>query len=333
MPLRALESILVSDLALPLHGTPETLEVVARDASGRAHTLAVEAGGRLLFDANQFRYAVDRRLGWGQIKSNLYTVERRGDELVFRGRGLGHGVGLCQAGADGMGRMGIGYPKILAQYFPGTDMVRLPPSAAADPVSSSEHFELAYPASQKKWVDQSLSALERARNELEIPVGAWPDRLRAQTWDSTADFVCNTGKPGWAAGTNDGQSIFLQPLGLLAAKGILQSTLRHELAHVAIRRLRAPGVPSWYEEGLALYLTGERFGDGPDGPHSHRTMGDAITRASSEAEMHQAYARAARLVRDLAARRGRSALWQILKNPSADDLKWLQRESIRRPTP
>jgi hypothetical protein len=321
--------ILQYDMAVPLGGPLRSLAVASRASSGRAHTLAVEAGARLLIDANQFRYAVDRRLGWGAIKSNLYTVERRGDNLVFIGHGLGHGVGHCHAGAVAMGRLGISYRWILAQYFPGAALVQLPFQATADPVASSEHFELAYPETQQRWVGESLTALEQSRKELATPARAWPPKVRVETWDRTADFILATGEPGWVAGTNDGKSLFLQPLEMLAAKGILKATLRHELAHLAIHRLRAPGVPSWFEEGLALYLTGERISGDPRRVYRRRTLGEAIARSQSEAEMREAYARANLLVRNLATRRGRDALWQMLEHPTATDLNWLNQESAR----
>ena len=38
----------------------------------------------------------------------------------FRGKGWGHGVGLCQVGAYGMAMRGSDYKEILAHYYPGT---------------------------------------------------------------------------------------------------------------------------------------------------------------------------------------------------------------------
>jgi stage II sporulation protein D len=325
----SLGTILRDDVGAVIRGPLRGVAVASRDSSGRARTLAIEADARFLIDANQFRYAVDRRLGWGEIKSNLYTAQRRGDNLVFTGRGLGHGVGLCQAGADAMGRLGISYMRILAQYFPGATVVRLPFPATPDPVASSEHFELAFPEGQRRWVSQSLSELERSRRELAIPADAWPPRVPVETWDRTADFIQATGKPSWVAGATDGNSILLQPLGTLTAKGILTATLRHELAHVALHRLCARGLPLWLEEGLALYLTGERIDTGTQQASSRRTLGEVVARSRSEAEMHEAYARAALLVRSLAARRGQDALWQVLEHPSEADRNWLNRESAR----
>ncbi len=324
---QVLGDILRHDMGAPLQGRVGSIEVASRDSSGRARTLTVQAGAPLIIDANQFRYAVGRRLGWDEIKSNLYAVQRRGDEVVFTGRGLGHGVGLCQAGAEEMGRLGINYKKILAQYFPGTTVVQF--RSPADPVASSEHFELAYPETQQRWVSESLSELERSRKELAISGSDWPPKIRVQTWDSTADFMGATGQPGWVGGTNDGTSIFLQPLATLAAKDILKATLRHEVAHVAVHRLRARAVPSWFEEGLVLHLTGEQVDADSHPASSGRTLGEAIARSKSEAEMREAYARASLLVRELARGRGEEALWQVLEHPTRADLEWLTKESDR----
>jgi len=151
--------------------------------------------------------------------------------------------------------------------------------------------------------------------------------LRVQTWNRTVDFVNETGEPGWVAGTNDGKSIFLQPLATLARKGILKATLRHELAHVAIHRLRSAAIPPWFEEGLALYLTGEQIDVGPYPVFSRRSLGDAIARPKSEGEMREAYARARLLIKRLARRRGQDALWQMLEHPAATDINWLKTES------
>jgi hypothetical protein len=131
------------------------------------------------------------------------------------------------------------------------------------------------------------------------------------------------------AGTTDGRTIELQPLRTLERKGILLSTLRHELAHLAVHRLRARAVPRWYEEGLVLFLTGEKPGVSANSLDSSRSLEEAIARPHSEAEMNAAYARALALVRELARRRGEAVLWQVLEHPTAEDVNWF-RESERR---
>ena len=49
-----------------------------------------------------------------------------GGEAVFSGRGMGHGVGLCQWGAEEMAEKGYNFEAILSHYYPGTGLMRLP---------------------------------------------------------------------------------------------------------------------------------------------------------------------------------------------------------------
>lgn len=49
-----------------------------------------------------------------------------GDTLLFATLGYGHGVGLCQYGADGMAQQGCGWQEILQHYYSGTVLTQLP---------------------------------------------------------------------------------------------------------------------------------------------------------------------------------------------------------------
>jgi stage II sporulation protein D len=327
LSLKEAEEILRTDMGVPLAGLPTRVSIAKTDSSGRAQILLVEAGMGRQVDANEFRYAANRRLGWATLKSNLYTLDQRGDSLIFTGRGLGHGVGLCQAGADEMGRMGRSAQEILAFYFPGTSVALLG-DAPADRVASSEHFEISFPAAQQEWAPQTLETLEHARGELrsrmaqtDVPSSvALADlissRVRVRTFSTTSAFIQATGQPGWSAAANDGESIALQPLDLLVRKGILQSTLRHELTHLVVHRARASDVPHWYEEGLVLYLTHQQVESVHNELPSGRNIEEAISNPRSEAEMKAAYALALERVRKLAAQRGDAALWRMLQDPS-----------------
>jgi stage II sporulation protein D (peptidoglycan lytic transglycosylase) len=323
LSLDAIGGILRKDMRIPVHGDLLNLKIESRDGSGRARTLRLEGGSSQRVDANEFRYAVDRKLGWNTLKSNLYTVERRGNALVFTGRGLGHGVGLCQAGAERMGQLGISAEKILATYFPGTEVGEISPVAQGDPILSSEHFELVFPESQQPWTAETLHSLESARRELESLAGALPAQVRVETFAATTDFIRVSGLPGWAAASTDGEKILLQPLSSLERKGILASTLRHELAHLAIHHRRSSKVPRWFEEGVVLFLTGEHVAAAPHFDFQGRNLERCISHPRSEAEMKAAYALALSRVDRLVRERGREALWEVLENPSANDLEWL----------
>src|SRR4030095_13338196 len=49
-----------------------------------------------------------------------------GATFVVSGHGWGHGVGLSQYGAYGYAQHGLTYDKIVAHYFPGTQLGRAP---------------------------------------------------------------------------------------------------------------------------------------------------------------------------------------------------------------
>jgi stage II sporulation protein D len=61
----------------------------------------------------------------------LFVIERAFDDggrvarFTFKGRGLGHGVGLCQVGAYGLARAGLSYEKILKSYYTGISLTKL----------------------------------------------------------------------------------------------------------------------------------------------------------------------------------------------------------------
>jgi stage II sporulation protein D len=318
-----IEKVLREARGQSFRGPLRDVVVESRTISGRARALRLIGSDTRTIDANEFRYTLNRALGWNTLKSSLFTVERRGDALVFTGRGLGHGVGLCQAGAEQMGQMGIGFQRILAHYFPGTTLGSLSGQELTR-FLSSEHFEIVFPGRQEHLAAAALEILEAQRTRLGARAEALATRIRVRTWPTTADFIRATCQPGWVAGTNDGRVIDLQPLDLLKRKGILESTLRHELTHLVVHRLRTAGVPHWYEEGLVLLLTGETVPSESRPLDKHRSLEMRVTQPRSESEMRAAYAQALGQVRELAARKGEAALWQVLERPSSQDLQWFK---------
>jgi len=76
----------------------------------------IEVNGKKI-DANKFRLTV----GANVIKSTAFQVARRGTKFVFKGKGWGHGVGLCQWGAYGLAVGGKDWSEILDYYYPGAE--------------------------------------------------------------------------------------------------------------------------------------------------------------------------------------------------------------------
>ena len=59
-----------------------------------------------------------------KFKSTFFTIREEGDNVVFTGRGFGHGVGLCQEGAKRMAELGYSYTKILNYYYTNVHLIR-----------------------------------------------------------------------------------------------------------------------------------------------------------------------------------------------------------------
>ena len=54
------------------------------------------------------------------LRSAYFALIPSGDSILARGRGYGHGVGLCQDGAKAMAEKKVTYDKITGFYYPGT---------------------------------------------------------------------------------------------------------------------------------------------------------------------------------------------------------------------
>jgi stage II sporulation protein D len=110
-------------------GTVMDLEIVERDAAGRAERIALRAAQPRVVRGEEFRDVLTRVFGARAIRSTQFDVRREYDAFMFDGRGFGHGVGLCQAGA--LARLGAGAKPaaVLSRYYPGTKLITLTPAA------------------------------------------------------------------------------------------------------------------------------------------------------------------------------------------------------------
>lgn len=99
-------------------GKAVTVEVEGRTATGRARRVAL--GGRSM-DAVRLR----ERIGYMRLKSLFFDIERAPGGWEVRGRGFGHGAGLCQWGARVYAEKGWDFARILQHYYPGTELQRL----------------------------------------------------------------------------------------------------------------------------------------------------------------------------------------------------------------
>ncbi|MBI4056226.1 MAG: SpoIID/LytB domain-containing protein [Elusimicrobia bacterium] len=99
------------------------IRIWRRDQTGHVLTLKISSDKKpIVVRANDFR----NWIGNTDFRSTLITQissTRKGYE--FRGRGWGHGVGLCQWGAKIQAEKGRRYTQILKFYYPDTQVRRL----------------------------------------------------------------------------------------------------------------------------------------------------------------------------------------------------------------
>ena len=120
VPAAALRRALDDDPRTAVGAQLDRIEVAGRDAAGRAELITLRGTHTFVVRGEIFRDAVVRAMGAKSIRSTLFTVRRTRDGFLFSGKGYGHGVGLCQAGAMARLRAGQTPEEVLSHYFPGT---------------------------------------------------------------------------------------------------------------------------------------------------------------------------------------------------------------------
>ena len=299
------------EIAFALRGSqlnvPSKLErivVTERTASHRARTL--ELGGpdaSVALSAGSFRLATGRMLGWNKLRSDQYEIESASNQICFRGRGEGHGIGLCQDGAEEMGLEGRTYREILAFYYPGTVLSRRAAGLRFAQLASERVKLLSTDPNRDRAVLPLAEALLREM-PLQVPIAA----VTIRVYPDLDAFRNATGEPGWIAAHTSGSTIDLQPLAILQSRGSVRSTLRHELLHVAIETNASAELPVWFREGLVEYLAGERT----DGSAAHMSDRD-IQQRDDKSRAHAAYVDARNRVAKLIGVYGEAAVLGWIK--------------------
>ena len=101
-------------------GTIVALEAVERGPSGRIKYLRIT--GTLREEVIGKELAIRKALSSSHLKSSAFEIEKTPDGFVLKGRGWGHGVGLCQIGAAAMAAQGYDYRQILSHYYVGAEI-------------------------------------------------------------------------------------------------------------------------------------------------------------------------------------------------------------------
>ena len=335
---------LAGDTATDVGAAATDVRILRRDRTHRATLIEVAGDRRVRLRGSDFQTRVGRALGWNTIKSLSFDVRRTGGGYTFRGRGFGHGLGLCQTGA---GRMAVysDAREILAHYLPGTTIGKITHAMRRDArVDSTPRDErraarpFTTPPDARLYRTLSRGAIrvrytpktpaQDARSVLDL-LGAAHDRLAAtlaragQTadapvdvyiHDSAGDFSVATNRPAWVAAATRGSRIDLQPVNILRRRGALARTLAHEHAHAIIEQLGGGRTPLWLAEGLAIHVAreGDRFTDRRPAALAPDELDRRLAAATSAAELAALYAAAYLETRRLIGSQGEIAVWKTV---------------------
>ncbi len=106
-----------------------SITIIKRGRSGRILSMKI-AGNKTISLDNEFKI----RQAFGNLYSSFFYIkgsyqELNGDVIMnpistitIKGKGAGHGIGMCQIGALRMARLGVSYADILQHYYPGTTL-------------------------------------------------------------------------------------------------------------------------------------------------------------------------------------------------------------------
>lgn len=267
-----------------------SLAVVERTASDRAGRLRADGFTPDTLSAHEFRMAVGRTLGWQLVRSTAFDVERKGSHYVFSGVGYGHGVGLCVVGAGKRAARGESVPAILHAYFrdlalgsvtgaPTLITAARPPASAAPtptaPASSAPHaleapprlapipatpplptdVIIALPTDDESERPALLALVRQARDAVAARALVAAPAVLSITVHPTLDaFTRATGQPWWVSASTVGTSIDLSPIAALRQRGVLESTVRYEVAAAIVTPYMTQS-PGWARVGAAIMLS------------------------------------------------------------------------------
>ncbi len=258
------------------------LRVIARNKSNRVSRVRVGGFIPAEISGHEFRMAVGRVAGFQAIKSTAFDITRTGSGYHFRGRGFGHGVGLCVIGAGHRASRGATADEILKFYYPGLTVgagrepgltTSAPPALSASAREASSELRrdravaasgreggpapdiaLALPGNEEGERGTILSLIRKSRDDIARATGAIPPaRLRVTVHPSVDSFGRTTGQPWWVSGATVGSAIDLLPVTVLKQQGQLERTLRHEVAHALLDGALSKR-PMWVREGAAAYF-------------------------------------------------------------------------------
>jgi stage II sporulation protein D len=115
-------------------GQFRSVSIAESNSAGRPvhYTVVDDKGTRFRVGAEHLRNACNMRVASLpeitmaiRVRSGDLTMDTRGQQVTIRGRGFGHGVGMCQWCAEGMAKRGDGWREMLSRFYPGAGIERM----------------------------------------------------------------------------------------------------------------------------------------------------------------------------------------------------------------
>ena len=106
--------------SMGLKGSLQNVKVVHKTHTGRATKVLIQTSqGSKVVGCNKFRLAI------GLKSCKIKKISMLKGSTHLEGHGYGHGIGMCQDGANGMAKAGKKYDQILKNYYPGSKLTPL----------------------------------------------------------------------------------------------------------------------------------------------------------------------------------------------------------------
>ena len=111
----------------------DDIRIMERGPSARIKYLFLmgkDENGEIAEQMVKSEYGIRQMFSKSFLYSSAFVIKNAetlstDDQVVLRGAGWGHGVGLCQMGALGMALDGMSYQAIIKHYYPGTKLTSL----------------------------------------------------------------------------------------------------------------------------------------------------------------------------------------------------------------
>lgn len=302
--------------AAGFRGTLRSLRVASRNESGRVAKLIVDGLTPDEISGQDLRVAVAQSLGAQHILSTTFELRRAGGSYRFTGHGSGHGVGLCVIGSVRLAARGTSARAILERYFPRLTVspggprpttAPPPPASSSTAVSVRPEILLTLPSGEERERDAFLALVTGTRDELAKSLGVpVPARVSVQVHSTRAEYERASLRAWFTSGTFVGGAVHLLPLAMLRDRGMLERTVRRQMAQMLTASALA-NKPLWVKEGAALYFgdLGAGASPGKVEPRGSCPTDVELARPVSAGALADAYARArACFARQIAAGRG-----------------------------